>query len=349
MSKFDQELWWRAVLTRNLDFDGVFVYGVRTTGIYCRPSCPARKPKLRNVAFFPLPEVAEKAGFRPCKRCQPDAFNSPDPQVELARQVCRYIEANLEARLTLETLGERFGLSPNHLQRVFKQVVGVSPQAYTEARRMDRIRAALGEGQEIIPALFEAGYSSSSRIYSKSSAQLGMTPRRYQRLGEGVRILYTISMCPLGWLLVAATQMGICAVQIGDTESELKDYLASEFKNAEIQRDDLALSGWVEEILSHLHGEQPHLDLPLDVQATAFQKRIWQALQDIPYGRARTYKELAEAIGQPNAFRAVAGACAANPTALLIPCHRVIRSDGELGGYRWGVERKQALLEGERA
>jgi AraC family transcriptional regulator of adaptative response/methylated-DNA-[protein]-cysteine methyltransferase len=251
--------------------------------------------------------------------------------------------------MTLEFLGERFGLSPHHLQRIFKRVVGISPQAYTEACRMDRIRTALGEGQDIVPAIYKAGYGSSSRLYSKSSAQLGMTPKRYHRGGEGVRILYTTLRGPIDWLLVAATEKGICAVRIGETESELEDQLASEFNRAEILRDDQALSGWVEEILSHLGGQQPHLDLPLDVQATAFQKKVWQALQEIPYGSTRTYKELAEALGQPTAYRAVANACAANPTALLIPCHRAIRSDGRLGGYRWGVERKKALLEKERA
>ncbi|MGD2157250.1 MAG: bifunctional DNA-binding transcriptional regulator/O6-methylguanine-DNA methyltransferase Ada [Anaerolineales bacterium] len=349
MPKFDQDRWWGAVLERNQDFDGVFVYAVRTTGIYCRPSCPARKPNLRNVVFFPLPEIAEKVGFRPCQRCQPDQFNSPDPQVELARQICRTIEENLGERLTLKDLGERFALSPSHLQRVFKRVVGISPQDYTETLRMNRIRAALGGGQEIIQALYEVGYASSSRLYSKSSTLLGMTPNRYRHAGEGVSILYTIVRCSLGWLLVAASEKGICAVQIGDTESGLTENFRREFKNAKIWRDDLVLFGWVEEILSHLNGQQPRLDLPLDVQATAFQKRVWQALQEIPYGSTCTYKELAAAIGQPTASRAVAGACAANPTALLIPCHRAIRSDGGLGGYRWGIERKQALLEGERA
>lgn len=343
----NESSYWQAVLQRDRCYDGAFVYAVHSTGIYCRPSCSSRKPKSENVSFFPLPEIAEQAGFRPCKRCKPNQPIAHGPQVEVARRICRYIEAHLEDSLTLEVLGSHFGLSPYHLQRTFKSVVGISPLQYTEACRMKQIKVALSEGDEIVGALYDAGYNSSSRLYGKASTHLGMTPGVYKRGGKDVQILYTTVRCFLGYLLVAATDKGICAVQIGDDEVELQRGLLREFAGADIEREDTALSGWVQEILSHLNGEQPHLELPLDVRATGFERRVWKALQEIPFGSTRTYAEIAKAIGQPAAIRAVAGACATNPTALLIPCHRVIRSDGSLGGYRWGVERKHALLRQE--
>jgi len=335
---------WHAILKRDASYDGKVVYAVRSTGIYCRPSCPSRKPRRANVLLFSLPEVAEQAGFRACRRCQPDQLEPVDPQVALARDVCRYIERHLSADLTLEDLGGRFGYSPHHLQRTFKRVVGVSPLQYAETCRVRQLKSDLKAGDDITGALYAAGYGSSSRLYAKANAQFGMTPGRYQQGGEGSSLLYTVTHCSLGYLLVAATDKGICAVRIGDREPELEAGLRQEFDRAEIRRDDVALSGWVAEILRHLDGEGPHLDLPLDIQATAFQRRVWQALQAIPYGSTRTYREIAAAIGRPTASRAVARACAANPVALLIPCHRVIRANGGLGGYRWGAERKRALF-----
>ncbi|MGH2544073.1 MAG: bifunctional DNA-binding transcriptional regulator/O6-methylguanine-DNA methyltransferase Ada [Ardenticatenaceae bacterium] len=338
---------WQAVLRRDAAFDGRFVYAVRSTGIYCRPSCGSRKPRRENVYFFPLPEVAEQAGYQPCKRCQPDVAGSPDGQVEQVRAICRYIEANLADSLTLQRLGEQFYLSPSHLQRVFKQMVGISPQAYLEVCRMKTIRAALQEGDAISDALYQAGWGSPSRLYSRADSHLGMTPRTYQRGGREMTITYTTVLSPLGHLLVAATERGICAVQMGDSTAELEEGLRAEFSEATIERDDTILREWVDAILQHLRGDLPHLDLPLDVQATAFQQRVWQALLEIPYGETRTYSDIARAIGDPGATRAVARACATNPAAIVIPCHRVTGKDGSMRGYRWGVERKQRLLEQE--
>lgn len=345
----DEEDLWQSILTRDHRWDGIFVYAVLSTGIYCRPSCSSRKPKRENVVFFSLPEVAEQAGFRACKRCQPDQIITRDPQVELVREVCRYIEAHLQTPLTLQVLSNHFHMSTYHLQRTFKRVTGITPQQYTEACRMKRIMGELSEGKEIMRTLYNAGYNSSSRLYNKALLQLGMTPAVYRRGGQGMQIVYTTVNCFDGYLLVAATEKGICAVQMGDTENRVKEAFFNMFNQATIERDDFAFSGWVREILDHLDGKHPYLELPLDVRATAFQKRVWLALQEIPYGSTRTYREIAEALGQPTAVRAVARACAANPAALLIPCHRVIRSDGNLGGYRWGIERKQVLLRKEAA
>jgi AraC family transcriptional regulator, regulatory protein of adaptative response / methylated-DNA-[protein]-cysteine methyltransferase len=339
---------WRAVQERDATFDGAFVYAVRTTGIFCRPSCASRKPARENVRFFPLPEMARQAGYRSCKRCEPHLARAVDPQVEVARLICRYIEARHDEEITLRTLSEQFNFSPSRLQRLFKEVTGISPQAYIDKCRLDTVRGALQEGLPIADAIYEVGWGSPSRLYSRSDAALGMTPQSYQQKGAGMVIHYTVVRTPLGALLVAATERGICSVNLGDTEGEAEQALHVEFARARVQRDDVALGPWVEMIVRHLEGEMPHLDLPLDVRATAFQQRVWQALQQIPYGETRTYSEIAEAIGQPDATRAVARACATNPTALLVPCHRVLRKGGALGGYRWGVERKQQLLEKER-
>ncbi|MGD8624725.1 MAG: bifunctional DNA-binding transcriptional regulator/O6-methylguanine-DNA methyltransferase Ada [Anaerolineae bacterium] len=340
---------WQAVLEREARFDGRFVYAVQTTGIYCRPSCPSRKPARRNVAFYPLPEVAEQAGFRPCRRCRPDRPEEADPQVEQARRICRYVEAHLDEPLTLEALGERFHQSPTHLQRTFKEVVGVSPQQYAEACRMGQVRALLRQGNGIGEAAYGAGFGSISRLYDKADAQLGMTPATYRQDGTGVQIGYTLAACPLGRLLVAATARGICAVKLGDDDGALEEALQAEFSQARLRRDDEGLGSWLAAIVRHLEGDLPHLDLPLDVRATAFQRQVWQELQTIPYGETRSYGQVARAIGRPGSARAVAQACAANPAALVVPCHRVVRQDGQVGGYRWGVARKEALLQQEAA
>ena len=358
---------WQAVLNRDRAFDGAFVYAVRSTGIYCRPSCPARKPVSGHVGFFPLPEVAEQAGFRACKRCRPRETTSERSEVEQARRICRYIERNLDETLTLEALGRECHTSPDHLQRTFRRVVGISPQQYQDACRMRQLRSALQAGQDISGAAYEVGFGSISRLYSKADAQLGMTPDVYRNGGKGMQIRYTIVASPrpsenmglpLGRLLVAATERGVCAVKMGDEDTELERLLAAEFSRAALSRDDGALADWVEAILTYLDGKNPHLDLPppfenrglpLDVQATAFQRQVWQALQRIPYGQTRTYSQVAASIGRPSAVRAVAHACARNPVALVVPCHRVLRTDGELGGYRWGLGRKAELLRREAA
>lgn len=343
-TNLSEETFWQACLNRDASFDGKFILAVRTTGIYCRPSCPARTPKRENVIFFKLPELAQQAGFRACKRCRPDAHTLSNPQLDLVRSICHYIEQHADEPLTLQTLSECFNLSAWHLQRTFKEYVGISPQDYTEACRMDQLKEALRNGVPISDAIYEAGFGSSSRVYEKAAPQLGMTPRRYQRSGDGTHIQFTIVPCALGQLLVATTQRGVCAIKLGDDPGELERLLFGEFSAAQIDRDDQLHRDWVQAILDFTAGKEPHLDLPLDVRATAFQKQVWQALQRIPCGQTRTYADIARQIGQPTAVRAVANACGANPTALIVPCHRVVRSDGTLGGYHWGIERKRQLL-----
>ena len=345
----DDEAFWRAVLNRDTRFDGRLFFGVRSTGIYCRPSCPARRPRREQVVFFRIPEAAERAGFRSCRRCHPRNAAMTDPQVEMVRRACLYIENHADELPTLEDLSKYTGVSPYHLQRVFKRVAGITPRQYAEALRLDQFKTGVKKGATVTGAMYDAGYGSSSRLYERAPAQLGMTPADYRRGGKGVGIGYTIVGCSLGRLLVAATQKGVCAVRLGDVDATLEANLLNEYPTADVKRDDEGLSGWVEQLLNHLNGARPHLDLPLDVQATAFQRSVWEKLREIPYGSTRSYSDVARAIGRPTATRAVARACATNPVALLIPCHRVVREDKSLGGYRWGIERKQALLERERA
>lgn len=340
----NQDDYWQAVLAKNASFDGIFVYAVRSTGVYCRPSCPARRPKRQHVLFFSLPEAAQQAGFRPCQRCNPQTTTLCHPQAELVQRVCQYIEANLENSLTLAMLGEAVNLSPHYLQRVFKRIMGITPRQYTEAHRLTCLKAQLKAGQAVTVAIYETGYGSSSRLYEQASSRLGMTPATYRRGGKGMQISYTIADCALGRLLVATTERGLCAVSLGNSEAELVAALLAEYPAAEFHRDDIVLCVSVKNLLEHLNSAQIDLNLPLDLQATAFQWRVWQELRAIPYGSTRSYREIAQAIGQPKAVRAVARACATNPVSLVIPCHRVIREDGSLGGYRWGIERKQALL-----
>lgn len=344
----NEDNYWQAVLARDASFDGTFFYAVRSTSVYCRPSCPARRPRRQQVLFFSQPEAAQQAGFRACQRCNPQDAEARNVQVEIIGRVCQYIEANLERPLTLATLSEAVSMSPYHLQRVFKRIMGITPRQYTEACRLSCLKAQLKEGQAVTTAIYETGYGSSSRLYEKASSQLGMTPATYRRGGKGMHISYTIVDCPLGRLLVATTERGLCAVSLSDSDAELITTLVSEYPAAECYRDDVALCASINNLINHLKGEQIQLNLPLDLQATAFQKRVWEELQAIPYGSTRSYSEIAQAIDQPKAVRAVARACATNPVSLVIPCHRVIREDGSLGGYRWGIERKQALLAGER-
>jgi AraC family transcriptional regulator of adaptative response/methylated-DNA-[protein]-cysteine methyltransferase len=340
---------WQAVLAADAAQDGAFVYAVRSTGIYCRPSCPSRRPKRERVTFFDVPEAAEGAGFRACRRCNPKDTQARDPQLEAVRAACRYIESRDEGPVTLAELGEAVGLSPHHLQRVFTRVMGISPRAYADARRLGRVKSLLKAGDDVTGALYEAGYGSSSRLYERADEQLGMTPATYRRGGEGVHIRYTIADSPLGRILVAATRKGICMVSLGDNDAHLEHELHHDFPTAEIARDENALGAWVKTLLRHLEGKAPHLDLPLDVRATAFQRKVWQALREIPYGEHRTYGEIAEALGIPKAARAVGRACATNPVSLIVPCHRAVGSSGDLTGYRWGVARKKELLAREQA
>lgn len=341
-----EEGYWQAVLERDSQANGSFVYGVRSTGIYCKPSCSARKPRREQVVFFLEPTTAEEAGFRACRRCQPRT-GKQDAQVELAQQACRYIEAHLDEAPGLEQLSAELGLSQAYVQQFFKRVIGISPRQYAEAQRLERIKSQLKEGISVTQTLYDVGYSSSSRLYERAPAQLGMTPTTYKRGGAGMLIAYTIVDSPLGRLLVAGTERGICRVGLADNDTVLEDTLRHEYPAAELYQDSEILRPWLEEVIRHLAGEQPHLHLPIDIRATAFQWRVWEELRAIPYGETRSYSEIARAIGQPQARRAVAQACKHNPVPLIIPCHRVVRDDGSLGGYRWGTRRKQRLLEQE--
>ena len=329
---------WQAVLARDGRFDGAFVYAVRSTGIYCRPSCASRRPRRTQVTFYPIPEAAEREGYRACKRCRPADVAGRDPTVALVREAARAIAA-----------GQRPNGDGRRLTRAFKRVLGITPRAYAEAGRVDRFKRELKRRRQVSPALYEAGYGSTSRVYERSDAQLGMTPAKYAKGGEGIGIAYITVPTALGQLLIAATERGVCRVALGDNAAILEQDLLAEFPNARIIEDKSGkIHGWVTAILAYLEGREPALELPLDIRATAFQRRVWQELQKIPFGQTRTYAEVATRIGQPTAVRAVAHACASNRVALVIPCHRVVRSGGELGGYRWGAERKRTLLEKER-
>ncbi len=339
-----EETYWQAVLTRDKHSDGTFVYAVRSTGIYCNPSCAARRPRREQVVFFPQPEAAEQAGYRACRRCRPQEASVYQLQLEMVQHACHYIDTHLEGPLTLEALGKEVSVSPYHLQRIFKRIMGITPRQYAQAYRLGQLKQQLKEGETVTTALYNTGYGSSSRLYEQAPAQLGMTPAAYRQGGKSMHIGYAIVDCPLGRLLIAATEKGICAVSLGDSDAVLETALHSEYPAAEIQRDGVELSQWVSTLLNHLNGQQPQLDLPIDVQATAFQWRVWQALRAIPYGSTRSYGQVAQALGDPKATRAVARACASNPVAIVVPCHRVVREDGKLGGYRWGLERKQRLL-----
>lgn len=338
---------WQAVLARDPGQDGVFVYAVRSTGIYCRPSCASRRPRWEQVRLFPSPQAAEQEGFRPCRRCRPQEGGAADAQLNLVRRVCRQIEADSES-VTLTDLSRHAGISPRQLQRLFKRLLGITPRQYADACRLHRFKSEVRKSDEIGHALYAAGYGSSSRLYELAPARLGMTPARYRRGGEGAQIRYTIQDCPLGRLLVAATERGVCAISLGDRDQDLETALRREYPAATFQRSDTALRERVAAVLAHLQGARPRLDLPLDIQGTAFQRRVWDALGSIPYGQTRSYCKIAAEIGRPTATRAVGRACGANPVALAIPCHRAVREDGGLGGYRWGIARKQALLENER-
>ena len=338
---------WAAVIARNRDADGLFVYAVHSTGVYCRPSCPSRRPRRERVSFFDATAEARRAGFRACRRCRPDATGAAEPWVDKIRRACVYL-ANVDGHPSLATLAARLGGSPYHLQRNFKRLVGVTPREYAEAVRLRKVKRRLRDGEDVTGAMFDAGYGSSSRFYERAAPKLGMSPSTYRRGGAGMSIQYAIVDSPLGRLLVAATSRGVCAVAMGSSDAELERALAREYPAATIAGDSSALATWTTEILAHLSGRQPRLDLPLDVQATAFQWQVWQALAAIPYGETRTYREIAKTIGRPGAVRAVARACATNPVALAIPCHRVVSADGSTGGYRWGADRKKTLLSHER-
>jgi AraC family transcriptional regulator of adaptative response/methylated-DNA-[protein]-cysteine methyltransferase len=339
---------WQAVIDRDGALDGKFVFGVSSTGIFCRPSCPARRPRRENVTFFDHVLEAEQAGYRACLRCRPKALDG-DPQSAQVRAICRYIEQHIEDRLTLALLATEFRRSPFHLQRMFKSALGISPKAYIDAVRLRQVKHHLQAGQSVTAALYDAGYGSSSRLYERTATQLGMTPEKYRRGAVAAVVRYTIASSPLGRMLIAATDKGICSIQFADSDEHLQQGLMREFPFATRRRDDAAMVEWRVNLTGMMEGGKANPSLPLDIRATAFQRRVWEALQRIPRGETRSYSAVAKKIGMPKATRAVARACATNPVAVAIPCHRVIREDGELGGYRWGLERKQRLLAMEKA
>ncbi len=342
-----EEGMWHSVLARDPSHDGDFVFAVSSTGIFCRPSCPARHPRRANVTFFREPSEAEKAGYRACLRCKPKSAEG-NANYKLVKSVCRYIEQHLDEPITLSALGARFNRSPFHLQRTFKGILGVTPRAYAESCRMKQLKRNLQAGHSVTRAMYDAGYSSSSRLYERTASQLGMTPDKYRRGSVAVAIRYSCTASPLGRMLVAATDKGICAIQFADSDEELENGLKHEFPFAIRRHDDDGLRNWTEELLRHMAGQSLNSALPLDIQATAFQRRVWTYLQSIPYGETRSYTQAARDLGQPTAARAVARACATNPIAVAIPCHRIVRETGDLAGYRWGVNRKKALLDLEK-
>ena len=338
---------WQAVLGRDRAADGQFVYSVRTTGVYCRPSCPARQAKVENVAFHAGPAEAEAAGFRACRRCTPNAASLAEQHAEVIARACRAIEAAEEAP-GLASLARAAGMSPYHFHRVFKAVTGLTPKAYSTATRGGRARKALADGgQSVTAALYDAGFNSSGRFYESADAVLGMTPSAYRAGGRDQAIRFAIAECSLGAILVAESERGICAITLGDDPEQLARDLQDRFPNARLLGGDAEFETRVATVVGFVEAPKLGLDLPLDLRGTAFQQRVWQALRQITAGETASYAEIARKIGVPTAARAVAGACAANPVAVAVPCHRVVRNDGGLSGYRWGVARKRALLEKE--
>ena len=347
--KLTEKALWQAIEARDGRYDGICFYAVVTTGIYCRLHCNSRKPLRRNTRFFFSREGAERAGFRPCKRCRPDKSQVPAAKGRLSMviAVCRLIEG-AEDMPKLVDLARRVNMSPSHLQRIFTQTLGLSPRNYADAHRQKRLRGALQNGEEIALATYEAGYGSSSRLYEKADRYLGMTPKAYQGKGRGQTISYAVLQCPLGRLLLAATAKGICAVHIGESRAELIAMIEKEFGRARIVEAHGELAEWPQLLIDYLAGHGPWPELPYDIRATAFQRMVWDHLRTIPEGRTVHYAEVAAALGRPKAARAVARACACNPAALVIPCHRVVPKAGGVGGYRWGRQRKQRLLEMEK-
>jgi len=317
-----------------------------STQIYCRPSCPARRPLRKNTLFFSTTSDAEREGFRPCRRCKPDEIPAAVRIVQRAAQV---LESDLDEQINVGVLARKTGVTGSALRRAFRQQAGLTPRELAAALRLKKFKKLLREGNSITDALYATGYGSASRIYERSDAHLGMTPATYQKGGKGMRIRYTTAKSSLGEVLVAATERGVSAVYLGDTGPKLVSELREEYPRAEIAAEKGAFSNWVEEIVARVEGNAPRRELPLDLQATSFQRRVWQELQRIPRGATRTYSQIARAVGKPRAIRAVARACATNPVSIVVPCHRVVRADGNLAGYRWGLSRKEKLLERERS
>lgn len=343
---------WQAVQSRDAHYDGAFVYGVTSTGVYCRPSCPSRRPLQRNVRFYDSPAAATADGLRPCLRCRPLESHRDDPDVALLLDLCRHLDEHLDESPDLVALGAHAGKGPFQIHRLFKRLLGITPKQYTDAQRLRRVRTGLRKASSVTDAIYDAGYGSGSRLYERADAHLGMTPGEYRQGGTGVAISYASAMTVLGQVMIGATDRGLCFVQFGDNEDGLRAQLATEFPRAELapmpEHGRTRFNAWMRALNAQLEGLDPPPALPLDLKGTAFQMRVWTFLQRIPNGAAMSYGEVAKAIGAPKAVRAVASACARNHVAVLVPCHRVIRGDGDLGGYRWGLPRKRALLDAER-
>lgn len=346
-----EEVMRSAVANRESEFDGAFVYGVTTTRVYCRPSCASRPAKAENLRFFANPAAAEAAGLRPCKRCQPRAEHVRT--VQLMQSLARYIESHTAEPLSLQQLSEQAHLSPTHLQRTFKAVLGISPKAFHDAARLRLLKTGLKAGKSVLDSITGAGFQSTSRIYGHATRNLGMTPSVYRAGGKGEIIAYAYRKTALGPLLMAATDRGVCFAQFGTSDTALVEQLRGEFSKAQLVVSNMTnspqLDAWIQAFEAHIGGSAPRPELPLDIRGTAFQVRVWKFLLGVPEGELVSYGEVATGIGEPKAIRATASACAANRIAVLVPCHRVLRGDGGLGGYRWGLERKRALIDAERA
>jgi AraC family transcriptional regulator of adaptative response/methylated-DNA-[protein]-cysteine methyltransferase len=342
---------WDAVVARNRKFDGALFYGVGTTGVYCRPSCPARRPKPENVQFFFDPDSAEQAGFRACKRCRPRDLTQKNGngKLEIVRNVCRAVEQNVDSPMPMKQLSGELRMHPAALDRAFKQTTGITIKQYAEARRLSLFKTSLRFGRDVTTAIYEAGYNSSSRVYEHANKRLGMTPAAYGKGGNGARIRYAIAPYSAGKALLAVTDKGVCSVKLGHDSAKLVQELEGEFPKAELIHADIDLREWMSNLLRRLEGKVELPELPIDVRATAFQRRVYDELKRIPAGETRTYSQIAKTLGSESGRRAVARACATNEVAVLIPCHRVVRSDGGMGGFRWGIERKEDLLARERA
>lgn len=339
---------WKALQNKDSAADGEFYFSVLTTGVYCKPSCGARLPNRENVSFYETPEAAEKAGYRPCKRCKPTSAPLADRHALMVSRVCEFI-AQAEEEPSLSQMAAHVEMSPHYFNRIFKKVVGVTPKQYVIGRRSEAVKQELSSGSNVTDALYTAGFNTASRFYDGAQPRLGMAAATFKSGGQGIEIRFTIETCWLGLILVAATKKGICSILFGDSEEALAQDLANRFPAAIIERSDEGsdFENWVTNVLDFVKKPSGGLNLPLDIQGTAFQERVWRALQAIPAGTTSSYAEVAQNIGQPKASRAVAAACAANPVAVAIPCHRVVKANGDISGYRWGVERKQNLLERE--